>query len=98
MPLPNPMATRDADERVGFFTVARTDYTTDLSVKYKKHLITRWRLEKKDAAAMVSEPKVPIVYWMDKNIPDKYRDSVKQGILEWNNAFEKKRDLKMPSS
>ena len=89
MPLPDPMATRDADERVGFFTLARTDYTTDLSVMYKKHLITRWRLEKKDAAAMVSEPKVPIVYWMDKNIPDKYRDSVKQGILEWNKAFEK---------
>ncbi len=89
MPLPEPMATRVADERVGFFTVAQTDYTTDLSVKYKKHLITRWRLEKKDATATVSEPKVPIVYWMDKNIPDKYRDSVKQGILEWNKAFEK---------
>ena len=89
MPLPEPMATRVADERVGFFTVARTDYTTDLSVNYKKHLITRWRLEKKDATATVSEPKVPIVYWMDKNIPDKYRDSVKQGILEWNKAFEK---------
>ena len=89
MPLPEPMATRVADERVGFFTVGRTDYTTDLSVKYKKHLITRWRLEKKDATATLSEPKVPIIYWMDKNIPDKYRDSVKQGILEWNKAFEK---------
>jgi Domain of unknown function (DUF5117)/Domain of unknown function (DUF5118) len=89
MPLPEPMATRVADERVGFFTVARTDYTTDLSVKYKNHLITRWRLEKKDSTATLSEPKAPIVYWMDKNIPDKYRDSVKQGILEWNKAFEK---------
>ena len=89
MPLPVPMAIRMADERVGFFTVARTDYTTDLNVKPKTHLLKRWRLEKKDAGAAVSEPKEPVVYWLDKNIPEKYRASVMQGVLEWNKAFEK---------
>jgi hypothetical protein len=89
MPLPEPMQTRMADERVGFFTVARTDYTTDLNVKSKEHLLKRWRLEKKDANVAVSEPKEPIVYWLDKNIPEKYRESVSQGVLEWNKAFEK---------
>ena len=89
MPLPEPMQTRLADERVGFFTVARTDYTTDLNIKPKAHLLQRWRLEKMDANAAVSEPKQPIVYWLDKNIPEKYRASVTQGVLEWNKAFEK---------
>ena len=89
MPLPVPMAIRMADERVGFFTVARTDYTTDLNVKPKTHLLKRWRLEKKDSGAAVSEPKEPVVYWLDKNIPEKYRVSVMQGVLEWNKAFEK---------
>jgi hypothetical protein len=89
MPLPEPMQTRMADERVGFFTVARTDYTTDLNIKSKAHLLKRWRLEKMDANAAVSEPKQPIVYWLDKNIPEKYRASVTQGVLEWNKAFEK---------
>ena len=89
MPLPMPMAIRMADERVGFFTVARTDYTTDLNVKPKTHLLKRWRLEKKDSGAAVSEPKKPVVYWLDKNIPEKYRASVMQGVLEWNKAFEK---------
>ena len=89
MPLPTPMAIRMADERVGFFTVARTDYTTDLNVKPKTHLLKRWRLEKKDSGAAVSEPKEPVVYWLDKNIPEKYRASVMQGVLEWNKAFEK---------
>jgi len=89
MPLPEPMQTRMADERVGFFTVARTDYTTDLNIKSKTHLLKRWRLEKMDANAAVSEPKQPIVYWLDKNIPEKYRASVTQGVLEWNKAFEK---------
>ena len=89
MPLPEPMQIRMADERVGFFTVARTDYTTDLHIKAKAHMVKRWRLEKKDAAAAVSEPKEPIVYWLDKNIPEKYRASVAQGVLEWNKAFER---------
>ena len=89
MPLPEPMQTRLADERVGFFTVARTDYTTDLIIKSKAHLLKRWRLEKMDANAAVSEPKQPIVYWLDKNIPEKYRASAAQGVLEWNKAFEK---------
>ena len=89
MPLPEPMQTRLADERVGYFTIARTDYTTDLNIKSKTHMLKRWRLEKKDAAAAVSEPKEPIVYWLDKNIPEKYRESVSQGVLEWNKAFEK---------
>jgi hypothetical protein len=89
MPLPEPMQTRMADERVGFFTVARTDYTTDLNIKSKAHLLKRWRLEKMDANAAVSEPKQPIVYWLDKNIPEKYRASAAQGVLEWNKAFEK---------
>ncbi len=89
MPLPEPMQARVADERVGFFTVPRTDYTTDLNLKAKSHLVKRWRLEKKDPAAEVSEPKEPIVYWLDKNIPEKYRETVAQGVLEWNKAFEK---------
>jgi hypothetical protein len=89
MPLPEPMATREADERVGYFTAARIDYTTDLNIKSKTHFLKRWRLEKKDPGAEVSEPKQPIVYWLDKNIPEKYRLSVTQGILEWNKAFEK---------
>jgi hypothetical protein len=89
MPLPEPMQTRIADERVGFFTVERTDYTTDLNLKSKTHFLKRWRLEKKDASVSVSEPKEPIVYWLDKNIPEKYRESVSQGVLEWNKAFEK---------
>jgi hypothetical protein len=89
MPLPEPMATRLADERVGFFTVARTDLTTDAKIKSKTHYLKRWRLEKKDPSAAISEPKEPIVYWLDKNIPLQYRATVAEGVLEWNKAFEK---------
>jgi hypothetical protein len=87
--LPEPMAARVADERVGYFTVGRVDYTDDTSVKLRRHVIKRWRLEKKNPGAAMSPPQTPVVYWLDKNIPEKYRQAVTDGVLEWNKAFEK---------
>jgi Met-zincin/Domain of unknown function (DUF5117)/Domain of unknown function (DUF5118) len=84
-----PMTPRVADERVGHFTVGRVNYDDDLSPKTKQHYVSRWRLEKKDAAAAMSAPKEPIVFWLDKNIPVKYRKAVEGGVLEWNKAFER---------
>jgi hypothetical protein len=84
-----PAAVRHADARLGHFSESFTNLSDDLKANPRVHMIARWRLEKKDPAAELSEPVQPIVYWMDKNIPAKYRESVKAGILEWNKAFEK---------
>ena len=84
-----PAAIRHADPRLGHFMESYSNLGDDLKANPRVHLVARWRLEKKDPAAALSEPVQPIVYWMDKNIPAKYRDSVKAGILEWNKAFEK---------
>ncbi len=87
--LPEPMAARVADERVGYFTVGRVDYTDDTTVKPRRHVIKRWRLEKQDPTAANSPVKTPVVFWLDKNIPEKYRQAVREGVLAWNLAFEK---------
>jgi hypothetical protein len=84
-----PAAVRHADARLGHFTETYSNLGEDLVANPRVHRIARWRLEKKDPSAALSEPVKPIVYWMDKNIPAKYRESVKAGILEWNKAFEK---------
>lgn len=84
-----PMATRVADERVGYFTSSRVDYTDDIKPKTREHIVKRWRLEKKDPSAAISEPKEPITFWLDKNIPEKYRKTVADAVLEWNKAFER---------
>ncbi len=84
-----PMAPRQADPRVGHFTDTVTDLSNDLQVNPKRFLVNRWRLEKADPAAALSEPKQPIVFWLDKNIPPVYRQSVSEGVLEWNKAFER---------
>jgi len=84
-----PAAVRHADPRLGHFTESYSDLGDDLKANPRVHMIARWRLEKKDPGAALSEPVQPIVYWMDKNIPEKYRAAVKAGIEEWNKAFEK---------
>jgi len=89
-PLPaEPMKTRRADQRVGFFTESFVDFDNDSGGDRRTHLVQRWRLEKKDPAAAVSEPKQPIRVVMDRNIPEKWRPAVRDGILEWNKAFER---------
>ena len=83
-----PMMPRLFDERVGYFTQGLTDYGTDEHRSVAKRYITRYRLEKKDANAAMSEPIKPIVYWVDPATPKKWVPFVKQGIEDWKIAFE----------
>ncbi len=89
-PLPAaPMATRPADPRLGLFTTTVLDFSDDLQRSPRQRVVNRWRLEKKDPAAEVSPPVKPITFWIDRNVPLAYRDTVRSAILEWNKAFEK---------
>ena len=89
-PLPaEPMHGRKADPRVGYFESGRFDFTDDLQRSPRTRFVNRWRLEKKDPSAAVSEPVKPIVYWIDPTVPVKYRAAITAGVLEWNKAFEK---------
>lgn len=80
---------RLADDRLGHFVTTSYDFTDDIKPKTSRHFVNRWRLEKQDPTAALSEPKQPIVYWLDKNVPEKYRKTITEGVLEWNKAFEK---------
>jgi hypothetical protein len=79
---------RLADERVGYFITAYQDLSTkDPSDPFVRY-INRWNLEKKYPNASISEPKKPIVYWIDNATPYEYREAIKEGVLMWNRAFE----------
>lgn len=84
-----PMAARSADPRVGHFMTRHYEFSDDRSPSPRRYMVNRWRLEKKDPAAALSEPVKPIVFWLDRNVPVEYRDTVKAGVLEWNKAFER---------
>jgi hypothetical protein len=84
-----PMPRRAADARIGHFTSTVMDFSDDLARTPVQRSVNRWRLEKKDPAAAMSEPVKSITFWIDRNVPLKYRDAISKGILEWNKAFER---------
>ncbi len=84
-----PMRPRRADRRVGHFTTSFVDFANDVAPDARVRLVNRWRLEKKDPDAAVSEPVQPIVFWIDRNVPVRYRGAVEAGVLAWNPAFER---------
>jgi uncharacterized protein DUF4953/uncharacterized protein DUF5117/uncharacterized protein DUF5118 len=82
------MRPRYADERVGYFVSAIKDFSRDTAESFFVRFVNRWRLEKKDPGAAISEPVKPIVYYIDRTVPEEWRPWVRAGILEWNRAFE----------
>ena len=80
---------RDADERVGYFTTTYKDLGKFRRDEVWDRKINRWQLEKADKSLRVSPPKEPIVFYLEHTVPVRYRRYVKQGILAWNEAFEK---------
>jgi hypothetical protein len=80
---------RLADDRVGHFLSVQADYSSDHPKSLMVRRINRWNLEKKDPKAALSEPKKPIVYWLENTIPVEYRAPMTEGVLLWNKAFER---------
>ncbi|MBN8493840.1 MAG: zinc-dependent metalloprotease, partial [Burkholderiales bacterium] len=84
-----PMAGRVADPRVGYFSLDYTEFeATRGTAQDKRTLIQRYRLEKKNPAAAVSDPVKPITYYLGRGIPDRWRPYLKAGVLQWLPAFE----------
>ncbi|MEP6766520.1 MAG: DUF5117 domain-containing protein, partial [Gemmatimonadaceae bacterium] len=88
-----PMRPRNADARVGFFSIDRVNYGLDEQKAASQEFITRWRLEPKDAAAYARgelvEPIKPIVYYIDPGTPTRWKRYVKEGVENWQKVFEK---------
>ncbi|MDA1050784.1 MAG: zinc-dependent metalloprotease [Planctomycetota bacterium] len=79
---------RMADDRVGYFLTVRKDYNKDSDRDQFVRYINRWHLEKPPGATDAPyPPKEPIIFWIEKTVPHKYRQPVRDGIAEWNKAF-----------
>lgn len=84
----NDYEVRFDDPRVGYFTRQVEDQTSTSSTPYRD-LIHRWHLKKKDPNAELSEPVEPITWWIENTTPVEWRETIKNGVLQWNKAFEK---------
>lgn len=84
----DPMMPRLYDSRVGYFTVQYTAYNDSSHRAETKEYIRRFRLEKKDPTAEISEPVKPIVFWIDRATPHWLIPWIIRGVEEWQPAFE----------
>lgn len=84
-----PMRGRYWDERVGYFATWFDDYGTAEHGKVRRAFIQRYRLEKKNPQAEVSDPVKPITFYLSREVPDKWRPFIKRGIEGWQQVFEK---------
>ena len=85
---------RHADDRVGHFISVLKDFSADNRDSAYVRYVNRWRLDRVDGSpwkegAKLVPPKKKIIFWIEKSVPDEYRAAVREGILEWNKAFEK---------
>lgn len=89
-----PMKRRLFDQRVGWFTSGQIDYGLDAHESKRVTYLDRWRLEVKDEdiekfkRGELVEPKKQIVYYIDRATPEQWRKYIKQGIEDWQVAFE----------
>ena len=89
-----PMERRYFDERVGWFTTEQTDYGLAAQKSETVEYLDRWRLEVKDEDiekfknGELVEPKEQIVYYIDRATPEQWVPFIKQGIEDWQVAFE----------
>jgi hypothetical protein len=83
-----PMMPRLHDARVGFNSTTRVDYGRDEHRAVTRRYINRFRLEKRDPGAPVSEPVKPIVFWIDPATPRWLVPWVRAGIESWKPAYE----------
>ncbi|HQG37792.1 MAG TPA: DUF5117 domain-containing protein, partial [Chitinophagales bacterium] len=83
----NNYKSRFDDPRVGYFIDKINDQTTTNAIPWRD-VIHRWNLEKKNPEDKLSEPKKPIVWWIENTTPKEFRPIIKNAVLAWNEAFE----------
>ena len=88
-----PMSIRYSDERVGWFSLNKYNYSSDALKSDNIRIIRRWRLEPTNLEAYnrgeLVDPIKPIIYYLDPATPMKWRPYFKQGIEDWAKVFEK---------
>jgi hypothetical protein len=79
---------RRGDAHLGHFGVSFYDFAQPFDGAYEARYIARHRLQKRDPTALASDPVEPIVYYLDRGIPEPYRTAFREGVMWWNQVFE----------
>ena len=84
-----PMKPRFGDARVGYFPLEYVEFESARgTVQETRLLVPRFRLEKANPAAAVSDPVKPITFYLSRGIPERWKPYITAGVLQWLPAFE----------
>jgi hypothetical protein len=90
LPLPDPgYRPRVLDTRVGYFGIVFKDYAQPIQQPLEQRWIARHRLERVNPSDPNSPIKNPLVYYIDRGIPEPIRTATKQGVSWWSDAFDR---------
>ena len=84
-----PMRPRPEDPRVGYFSTRfqQFDSLNGPAQATQSHIV-RFRLEKANPRAAVSDPVKPITYYLGPGIPARWKPYIAAGVLQWLPVFE----------
>ncbi|HEX5832111.1 MAG TPA: zinc-dependent metalloprotease, partial [Gemmatimonadaceae bacterium] len=80
---------RRMDPRVGYFGITFKDYAQPLQGSLEQRWIARHRLERANPADPNSPIRNPIVYYVDRGIPEPVRTATLEGVRWWSDAFDR---------
>ncbi len=79
--------TRRSLPGAGYFAISYADYAAPLGAPMQQRFIARHRLQKQDPTAPMSDPVKPIIYYLDRGVPEPMRSALLDGARWWNEAF-----------
>ena len=89
----HPMRPRLADPRIAIFSQGVSAFNGDSRGAQARYYAQRWNLEPKDMEqyrkGVLTEPKKPIVFYVDNTFPENWKKYIKEGVEVWQMAFEK---------
>ena len=78
---------RVLDPRMGFFGIRFNDYAQPIQNPLEVRWIAKHRLERVNPADPNSPIKNPLVYYIDRGIPEPVRSATREGAKWWEEAF-----------
>ncbi len=79
---------RELDPRAGFFGITFKDFAQPIGVPLEQRWISRHRLERANPRDALSPITKPIVYYVDRGIPEPIRSATLAGGKFWEQAFD----------
>jgi hypothetical protein len=80
---------RLADDRIGIYQDVYLQFSDDHVLSRKLRYVVRWNIQPSDPAKPMSPAKHPMVFYMSNTVPERYRASIRDAVLGWNDAFRR---------